>query len=88
MTAKRLVQRASLCATALAIAAGGLLAGAGTASAAVCGYNDNINGRAVYNHCGPTTVLIEYRIFSGAHWQMCVRPGETDMGPTWLVDSA
>jgi hypothetical protein len=82
------VRRASISAAALALAAGGVLAGTATASASVCGYNDDINGRAVYNHCGSTTVMIEYTIFSGAHGQMCVRPGERDMGPSWLVSNA
>jgi hypothetical protein len=64
------------------------LLSSGTASASNCGYNDNINGRAIYNHCGSTTVLIEYTLFSGSHWNLCVRPGETDMGDSWLVSDA
>ncbi|GHH63813.1 DUF6355 family natural product biosynthesis protein [Lentzea cavernae] len=88
MTAVSFLRRASIGAAALAVVAGGVLAGTGTASAAVCGYNDDIDGRAVYNHCGSTNVMIEYTIFSGGHGQMCVPPGLRDMGPSWLVSNA
>ncbi len=69
-----------------AVAAGLLTATmASPASALSCGYNDNDNGKAVYRHCGNTTVRIETtNVFGGKSYQ-CVAPGDTVLGDTWFI---
>lgn len=56
---------------------------------AVCGYNDNINGYAVYRHCGDFNIVI----YVDSHWPFtdfytCVPPGDWVLGATWLYNFA
>lgn len=63
---------------------------AGTASAAPvpapCGLNYTIYS-AYYNHCGPTTVAIMVTT-RGEDWGICVKPGQTYLGPENWIQNA
>lgn len=67
---------------------------AGPAQAAVapnvvCGYNDNINGRAGWQNCDATNDYIRTTNFIGGESFQCV-PGWQwwDLGPTWFVSNS
>jgi hypothetical protein len=52
----------------------------------VCGYNDNINGRAGWQNCDATNDYIRTTTFIGSESYQCV-PGYQwhDLGPTWFI---
>ncbi|MFF5010263.1 DUF6355 family natural product biosynthesis protein [Streptomyces phaeochromogenes] len=54
-----------------------------------CGYTDNSNGYAVYRHCGTYNVGIFVDSWGPlADYYLCVSPGNTTLGATWIVNNA
>ncbi|MFK4105613.1 hypothetical protein ACI2L1_37235 [Streptomyces sp. NPDC019531] len=93
-----MLRKLSLTAAALGLAIAGPLTLAGqaqaaeqtaTAPAAVCGYNDNIDGWAQWINCGNYNHLIETWALGASQSFQCVRAHSTyTLGPTWFISSS
>ncbi|MCW8382153.1 hypothetical protein [Streptomyces justiciae] len=56
-------------------------------AAAVCGYNDNINGRALWRNCSNDGDYIRTTNFIGGESYQCTAAhSDHDLGPTWFID--
>lgn len=55
----------------------------------VCGYNDNVNGRAGWQNCDATNDFIRTTALLGSVSYQCV-PGWQwwDLGPTWFIHTS
>ena len=64
-------------------------AAGGASILAVCGYNDNIGGLAIWKNCDHTPDLIHTTDWFGTETQQCVAPNsEYVLGPTWFIDNS
>ncbi|TDD15004.1 hypothetical protein [Nonomuraea diastatica] len=54
-----------------------------------CGYNDNVNGRAIWRNCDASKDYIRTTALGVSTSYQCV-PAETnyDLGPTWFISSS
>ncbi|MFI9831136.1 hypothetical protein ACIHIX_26060 [Streptomyces sp. NPDC051913] len=59
------------------------------APAAICGYNDNIDGWAQWINCGNYSHLIETWALGASQSFQCVAAHSTyTLGPTWFISSS
>ncbi|MGW2637874.1 hypothetical protein [Streptomyces sp. NPDC001348] len=102
-TCRQLTKVAARTAVAVALGAAALTVAPGSASAAqarpaqqtaaapaaVCGYNDNIDGWAQWINCGSYSHLIETWALGVSQSFQCVAAHSTyTLGPTWFISSS